>query len=309
MEYIHVPVLRDECINALNINPEGTYLDCTLGAGGHSCCILQRLTTGRLIGIDKDKDAIKHCEYEFRNYGDKMLIVQDDYKNAIEVLNNNGIGNVDGVLMDLGISSWQIDNYDRGFSYMHDGPLDMRMNVEQRLSAYEVVNNYSVEKLTDIIYKYGDEEYAKRIAQGIELQRRFGEIKSTLDLVKIIDDAVPQSYHKRGHVAKKTFQAIRIEVNQEMEGLREIVQKLIDRLNPQGRIVIISFHSLEDKTVKDCFRDNAIDCICPKDFPICICGHRAKVKIITKKPIIASFEELMKNSRAGSAKLRVAQRL
>lgn len=309
MEMLHVPVLLAESIASLNIKGSGTYLDCTLGAGGHSGEIIKRLTDGRLISLDKDDDAIKYCKRKFEGES-KITIVKSDFKRACEVLDNLSIDKIDGVLMDLGVSSWQIDNAQRGFSYMAEGPLDMRMDKSQSLTAKEIVNNYSQEKLAYIIKEYGDEPFAKMIAQNICRQRELGQIKTTAELVSLIDRSLPYAYKKRiGHGAKKTFQAIRIEVNGELEGLKEVTEKLIKRLKEGGRISVITFHSLEDKIIKDIFREYATDCICPKDFPICICGHRAEVKLINKKPVEASIEELETNPRSNSAKLRTAEKI
>lgn len=309
MEVLHVPVLLKESISSLDIREGGTYLDCTLGAGGHSGEILKKLQTGRLISLDKDDDAINYCKQKFENES-KITIVKSDFKKVCEILDDLGIEKVDGVLMDLGVSSYQIDSAQRGFSYMAEGPLDMRMDASQSLTAKEVVNNYSEEKLAYIIKEYGDEVFASLIARNICRQRELGQIKTTTELVSVIDRSMPYSYKRRiGHCAKKTFQAIRIEVNGELEGLKDVTEKLIERLNKGGRISVITFHSLEDKIIKDVFKEYALNCICPKDFPICICGHRAQVKIINKKPLEAGIEELQLNPRSSSAKLRTAEKI
>lgn len=309
MEFEHVSVLLEQSIELLDIKPNGIYVDCTLGSGGHSREILNKLTNGKLIGFDKDIDAIKHCQTVFKD-NSNVIINHTDFKNVCKTLDQLGIDKVDGVLMDLGMSSWQIDNFERGFSYMTNGPLDMRMDSHQTLTAFEVVNEYSEEKLAKIIEDYGEEPFARQIARNIAIQREIGAINNTLDLVDIIDHSLPYSYKRKiGHSSKKTFQAIRIEVNQELEHLKETIAKLIKRLNKQGRIAIISFHSLEDRIVKETFREYATGCVCPKSFPICICGHKADLKLITRKPIIPSEQEMQINSRANSAKLRVAEKI
>lgn len=302
-----MPVLLSETIKLLNVNPAGTYIDCTAGGGGHSSKILEQLTTGSLIAIDRDVDAIKHCTERFE-HDKRVTVIHGNYKDATNIISGLGIDKIDGALLDLGISSYQIDNAERGFSYMKQGPLDMRMDATQSLTAKEVVNEYSKDKLIQIFRDYGDERFAREIAQCIAVQRRFGPITDTQTLVSLIDRAIP-IHLRSGHAAKRVFQAIRIEVNQELEGLKEILNKLIDRLNPKGRIAVIAFHSAEDKIVKDTFRLSATECICPKSFPICVCGHKASVKLLTRSPIEATPQEIKENSRSSSAKLRGVEKL
>lgn len=306
-DFSHTPVLLNETLDLLNVKPTGTYLDCTLGGGGHSAKILEKLTTGHLIALDRDKDSIAYCRKKFEG-NEKITIVHSNYKQAASVLLNLGINGLDGVLADLGISSYQIDNPDRGFSYMKQGPLDMRMDTTQQLTAFEVVNEYSKDKLIQIFRDYADEKFAREIAQSILVQRRFGPIRTTADLVDIVDRSIPMRL-RTGHSSKKVFQAIRIEVNQELEGLKDIFSKLIAKLNNCGRMAVIAFHSAEDKIVKDLFKECATGCICPKNFPVCVCGHKATVKLITKKPIEATEQERRENSRSNSAKLRGIEKI
>lgn len=304
----HTPVMLDECLTALNIKPDGVYVDGTLGGGGHSGEILKRLTTGRLIAFDKDIDALSSTKIKLKKYEDKVTYIKDDFKNMFEDICNLGIDGVDGILLDLGVSSYQIDTAERGFSYRFDSRLDMRMDRDSSLSAYEVVNNYSKEDLIRILYNYGEENFAKAIAGKILEHRETKPIETTGELSRLVESAIPKKFWTRGNVAKKTFQAIRIEVNHELEGLEEAIDKMIALLKPSGRLAIITFHSLEDRIVKNVFREHAIDCICDKTLPFCVCNHTSDVIIVNKKPIEASVEELKNNSRSSSAKLRILQK-
>ncbi len=307
MEFKHTPVLLNEVIEGLKIKKNGVYLDCTIGGGGHSSEILKRLgKEGFLYGFDRDDMAINASEERLKKYTNKKII-KDNYKNAVTRLKELGVTGVDGILIDLGVSSPQIDLPERGFSILHEGRLDMRMDTSENLTAYDVVNSYSKEKLLKILYEYGQEPNAKKIVEEILSHR---PIETTLQLKETIEGAFPKKLlYKRGNVSQQTFQAIRIEVNKELDGLAACLKDLIGFLNPKGRIAVISFHSLEDKIVKEVFREAATDCICPPRTPVCICGHKAIVKLVTRKPIVAGEEELKLNSRSSSAKLRVAERI
>ena len=284
MEFNHVSVLLNECLEGLNIKENGTYVDGTLGGAGHSSEILKRLSKeGRLIGIDQDTDALKAAKERLKDYSN-VTFVHSNFSNIENVLNNLNIDGVDGILMDLGVSSYQLDEGERGFSYMKDAPLDMRMNRENDFSAYNVVNEYSVEDLYRIIRDYGEEKFAKRIASFIVENRQEKNIETTLELVEIIKNAIPAKARREGpHPAKRTFQAIRIEVNSELSILNKTIEDGVEKLNKGGRMAIITFHSLEDRIVKNKFRDLAVSCRCPKEFPVCVCGEKAKVKIISRK--------------------------
>lgn len=309
MEFRHVPVMLNECIESLNILPNGTYIDGTLGGGGHSSAILSKLTTGRLIAFDKDEVAINHCKKALALYKDKITFINDDFKNFRQHLDKLGINGVDGILLDLGVSSYQIDNPDRGFSYMHDAPLDMRMNQEQKKDAWEVVNEYSEEKLINIFSQYGQEPFSKRIAHAIIAYRRGRPIDTTSQLVEIIQRAVPNKSPKQGHPAKRVFQAIRIEVNAELDKLNDTLLSMARSLNSGGRLCVLTFHSLEDKITKETFSLLCTDCICDKRIPVCVCHHKKEGLLVCKKPITATKKELDDNSRSHSAKLRVFQKL
>lgn len=310
MEFQHVPVLLNECIEGLKIKPDGIYVDGTLGGGGHSEEIVKRLKGGRLIAVDKDEDALLAAGNRLRKYNDRITYVHDDFKNAPNALDELGIESVDGVLLDLGVSSYQLDNAERGFSYMHDAPLDMRMDQSQYLSAYTVVNEYSVNELTRILRDYGEEKLAYRIAQRIVESRAEKKIETTLELAKIVENSYPAATRwKFGHPAKRTFQAIRIQVNGELTALGEAVTALTRKLKSGGRIAVITFHSLEDRIVKNAFKKLALSCTCPPDFPVCVCGKKQEIIQITNKPITASESELEKNPRAESAKLRIAEKI
>ncbi|MFU7514830.1 16S rRNA (cytosine(1402)-N(4))-methyltransferase RsmH [Clostridium sp. HCS.1] len=310
MEFKHVSVLLNECIEGLNIKENGIYVDGTLGGGGHSSEILKNLSDeGLLIGIDQDKDALKAASNRLQNYKN-VKYVHNNFYNIDSILNELEIEKIDGMLMDLGVSSYQLDTGDRGFSYMQDAPLDMRMNRENSLSAYEVVNDYEEAEIYRIIRDYGEEKFAKRIARFIVENREKKKIETTLELVEIIKAAIPAKARREGpHPAKRTFQAIRIEVNSELSILNKAIEDGVNRLNKGGRMAIITFHSLEDRIVKLKFKELATACTCPKEFPICVCGGKAKVKIISRKAIEPSKEEVDENPRSRSAKLRVIERI
>ena len=310
MEFNHVSVLLNECLEGLNIKENGIYVDGTLGGAGHSSEILKRLSKeGRLIGIDQDTDALKAAKERLKDYSN-VTFVHSNFSNIENVLNNLNIDGVDGILMDLGVSSYQLDEGERGFSYMKDAPLDMRMNRENDFSAYNVVNEYSEEDLYRIIRDYGEEKFAKRIASFIVENRQEKNIETTLELVEIIKNAIPAKARREGpHPAKRTFQAIRVEVNSELSILNKAIEDGVNKLNSGGRMAIITFHSLEDRIVKNKFRDLAVSCRCPKEFPVCICGEKAKVKVISRKAIEPSKQEVEENPRSRSAKLRVIEKL
>lgn len=310
MEFKHKSVLLNECIEGLNIKKEGIYVDGTLGGGGHSYEILRKLSpNGRLIGIDRDKDALNAASKKLNEFNN-FTIVHDNHANILEILKKLGIQGVDGILLDLGVSSYQLDEASRGFSYMNDAPLDMRMNREDKISAYEVVNNYSEEKLSRIFFDYGEERYSKSIAKKICKVREENKISTTLELVEVIKSAMPGSaLNEKQHPAKRVFQAIRIEVNEELTKLKQAVEDSIKALNNGGRLAIITFHSLEDKIVKHTYEDMQGRCTCPKDFPVCVCNYISYGRIVNKKPIISNEEELKENPRARSAKLRIFERI
>lgn len=310
MDFKHISVLYKETIDSLNIKNNGIYVDCTLGGGGHSLGILERLSSdGLLIGIDQDEDAISAASERLKAYSNKRL-VKSNFEKIDEVLDNLNIEKVDGIIMDLGVSSYQLDEGDRGFSYMQDAKLDMRMDRNQEISAYDVVNFYEEERLHSIIKAYGEERYAKKIAYNICKYREKNKIETTFELVDIIKASIPAKDRREGpHPAKRTFQAIRIEVNRELEVLENTIEKSINRLNPMGRMSIITFHSLEDRIVKNKFKDLQNPCKCPKEFPICVCNKKPIIKIITKKPLEPSNDEIEDNSRARSSKLRIAEKL
>ncbi len=310
MEFNHVSVLLDECIDNLNIKEDGIYVDCTLGGAGHSSEIVKRLSSdGRLIGFDQDKDALKAAGERLKDYKN-VTYVHSNFYAIYDVLTDLGIDGVDGILMDLGVSSYQLDNGERGFSYMQDAPLDMRMNRENEFSAYEIVNTYSEEELYRIIKEYGEEKFAKRIASFIVKNREEKNIETTLELVEIIKAAIPAKARREGpHPAKRTFQAIRIEVNKELEIISKTILDGVKKLNKGGRMAIITFHSLEDRIVKNTFKELANPCTCPSEFPVCVCNRKPEVKLISRKPIEASKEELEFNPRSRSAKLRIIEKL
>jgi len=308
MEYVHKSVLLKETIEHLNINPQGIYVDGTLGGGGHSEEILKRLTTGKLIAIDRDEEAILAAKERLKDYKN-VIYVNDNFKNIKEILRNLGIEKVDGILLDLGVSSYQLEEVERGFSYMKDAPLDMRMDKSSPFSAYDVVNRYSEKELERVIREYGEEKWASRIAKFIVKERKKGDIKTTSQLVEIIKKAIPASARRIGpHPAKRTFQAIRIEVNEELKDLDKALEDMVEVLRGKGRIAVITFHSLEDRIVKNTFKKLENPCTCPPGLP-CTCDKQPLIKVITKKPILSSKEEVEENPRARSAKLRVAEKL
>lgn len=306
MKFEHIPVLAKETIENLNINPDGIYLDLTLGKGGHSKLILERLSDkGRLIAIDQDKEAIEAAKENLRDFSN-VTFVNSNFENFEKALEELGLDLIDGALMDIGVSSYQIDNADRGFSYMKDGPLDMRMNQENELTAEVIVNEYSQDELERIFFEYGEERFARSIARNIVSLRDEERIDTTFKLREIVSKSIKS---QDAHPEKRVFQALRIEVNRELEVLENTIERLVDHLKKDGRIAIITFHSLEDRIVKNKFKDLARDCICPPEFPVCVCDHRAKIKIITRKPLTATKAELRDNSRSKPAKLRVGQRI
>lgn len=309
MEYFHVPVLYDEVIDGLKIKPDGIYLDGTLGGGGHTRGILDRLTTGRLIANDKDADAIENAKDKLSDYAEKITYVHDDYKNIIARLDDLHIDELDGILLDLGVSSYQIDTAERGFSYVKDAPLDMRMDREQSLSAYDVVNKYSEKELLRVLYEYGEESNARNIVRNILAARAKEPIKTTSELAELVSKSYPpKERYKHGNPAKKTFQAIRIEVNNELAGLQDFIYDLALKLKKGGRMCVITFHSLEDRMVKHAFIELEKDCVCDKKLPVCVCNKRREAIIITKKPILGEKEKEV-NKRAESAKLRIIERV
>ena len=310
MEFKHKPVLLNEVINGLNIKEDGVYIDCTMGGGGHSSEILKRLSPkGQLIGFDRDNDAVKVCKERFKN-NKNVRIFHVNYKDAPAILKENGIDSFDGILIDLGVSSYQLDNGERGFSFLHEGKLDMRMDTTQELDAYYVVNNYKREELIKILYTYGEEDNARRIVDNICKARDTKPIETTLELKEIIESSFPKKViYGKGGVSKKTFQAIRIEVNGELDELDDALNEFVNMLSSHGRMAVLTFHSLEDRIVKNVFKDASTDCVCPPRTPICICGHKKKAILVNKKPITASEEELKENSRSSSAKLRVIEKL
>ena len=308
MEFHHISVLLTECIDNLNIRPDGIYVDGTMGGGGHSLEIAKRLTTGRLICIDQDPNAHEAAGKRLAEYKDRITFVRDNFGNIADILDSLGIEKIDGMLLDIGVSSHQLDEAERGFSYQQDAPLDMRMNPDRPFSAYDVVNGYDEDELDRVIFTYGEERWARRIAQFIVKERENKPIETTGELVDIIKKAVPKGARKDGpHPAKRTFQAIRIEVNGELEVLQRAIDDVAARLAVGGRLCIITFHSLEDRIVKEAFRKQENPCICPPQFPVCVCGKKPLGRVITRKPILPSKEELEENPRSRSAKLRVLE--
>ena len=309
-EFHHVSVLLDECIEGLNIRPDGIYVDGTLGGAGHSAQIAARLTTGRLIGIDRDPIALRAAGERLAPFGERVTLVHSNFCEIANVLDELGIDGVDGILLDLGVSSPQLDDGSRGFSYMVDAPLDMRMNNGDALTAEEVVNTWSYEELRRILFDYGEERYAPQIAANICRTREIKPIKTTLELVDVIRGAMPASaLREKQHPAKRSFQAIRIAVNDELGAVRQVMEAAIPKLNPGGRLAIITFHSLEDRIVKNGMADAAKGCICPPNFPVCVCGKKPLVKLVNRKPIVSGEEELERNPRARSAKLRICEKI
>ena len=309
-EFHHVSVLLEECIDGLNIKPDGIYVDGTLGGAGHSSRIAAKLTTGRLIGIDRDPVALKAAGERLAPYADRVTLVHSNFCEIKQVLRDLEIPGVDGILLDLGVSSPQLDDAQRGFSYMAEAPLDMRMNSQDSLSAYTVVNTWPQEELKRILYNYGEERYAPQIAAAICRKREVKPIETTLELVDIIRSAMPPAaLREKQHPAKRSFQAIRIAVNDELGSVEKVMRDAVDCLNPGGRLTIITFHSLEDRIVKTGMADAAKGCTCPPNFPVCVCGNKPKVKLVTRKPIVSGEEELEMNPRARSAKLRVCEKI
>ena len=309
-EFHHISVLLEECLEGLAIKPDGIYVDGTLGGAGHSSHIVQRLTTGRLIGIDRDPVALEASGKRLEPYKDRVTLVHSNFCEMKQVMENLGIPGVDGILLDLGVSSPQLDDGERGFSYMADAPLDMRMNNQDALSAYEVVNTWSQDELKRILFDYGEERYAPRIASAICRRREEKPIETTLELVDVIRSAMPpQALREKQHPAKRSFQAIRIAVNDELGSVEKAMRDAIPLLNPGGRLAIITFHSLEDRIVKNAMAEAAKGCTCPSNFPVCVCGKKPIVKLISRKPIVATDEELEVNPRSRSAKLRVCEKL
>lgn len=309
MQFEHIPVMLNECIEGLNIKAGGVYVDATLGGAGHSFQIVQRIGDGRLIGIDQDEEAIQAAKKRLAPFKDKVIYAHNNFSDILKILEENKIDKINGALIDLGVSSYQLDEAERGFSYIHDAPLDMRMDRRRKKSAFDVVNGYSAEKLTDIIYRYGEERWAKRIAEFICKYRAEKPVETTGELTEIIKAAIPATARAEGgHPSKRTFQAIRIEVNGELEIIDKAICDFADKLEKKGRLAIITFHSLEDRIVKDAFADLAKGCVCPKEFPVCVCNKTSQGKVITKKPIVASEEEILRNSRSKSAKLRIFEK-
>ncbi|MBO4401802.1 MAG: 16S rRNA (cytosine(1402)-N(4))-methyltransferase RsmH [Selenomonadaceae bacterium] len=308
MDFVHVSVMADEVLSALNVKPSGTYADCTLGGGGHAKKIAERLNaSGKLIGIDQDADATAAAAKTLADSPCGVEIVRGNFSELDKILDGLNIEKIDGALFDLGVSSHQIDTAARGFSYMHDAPLDMRMDTDKSFSAFNVINEYDETALVKIFSEYGEERFSKRIAKAVASARKISPVKTTGELVQIIERAVPK-VSDGGHPAKRVFQAVRIEVNHELEILSSSITAAIRRLKTGGRIAVITFHSLEDRIVKNTFKTLAQDCICPKNFPVCVCGHHAEIKILGKAQT-ASADEIEKNSRAKPAKLRVAEKL
>ncbi len=306
----HIPVLLHECVEGLRIKPGGTYVDGTLGRGGHSAAIAGRLTTGLLIGIDRDTAAIREAGERLRPQGSRVRLVHGNFRDLGGILDGLGIDRVDGMLFDLGVSSPQLDDAERGFSYMADAPLDMRMDRTASLTAFDVVNGWDEAELRRIFFEYGEERYSPKIAAAIVRAREKREIKTTLELVEVIKSAMPAAaLREKQHPAKRCFQAIRIAVNDELGALREMLDTAMDRLKPGGRIAVISFHSLEDRIVKSAIRSRENGCTCPPEFPVCVCGFKQTMKSVTRKPITPSEEELERNPRSRSAKLRIAERI
>ena len=309
MEFKHIPVLLNECIEGLNINPDGIYVDGTLGGAGHSSQIIKKLSSkGILIGIDRDEEALKAAKEKLKNYNN-VKYVHGNHDDIKQILSEMNIDKVDGILLDLGVSSYQLDERNRGFSYMADAQLDMRMDKTSNLTAKELVNNYSESELARIILEYGEERFAKKIANNICKLRKEKEIETTKELSDIIEKTIPKALQKDGHPAKRTFQAIRIEVNNEIEPLYRTILDCIDVLKPKGRLCTITFHSLEDRAVKNAYADAKGKCTCPPDLPYCVCGYKTLGNIINKKPIVANEEETKENSRSKSAKLRIFEKI
>lgn len=310
MEFNHIPIMLNEVIDNLNIKPNGIYVDLTVGGAGHSTEILRRIKSGKLICVDQDEEALSVARDRLLKISDNVLFYKSNFENFKEILDYFGIDKVDGVLLDIGVSSYQIDNGQRGFSYMIDAPLDMRMDRDLKKSAFDVVNYYNSEDLEYIFYNYGEEKWTKRIVEFIVNYRKEKLIETTFELVDIIERAIPKAVRaKGGHPAKRVFQAIRIEVNRELEVIKKVIPDIVERLNKNGRLCIITFHSLEDRIVKDSFKELARGCICPKELYVCVCNNKPKIKILTKKPLVPSEEEMNRNPRSKSSKLRICSKI
>ena len=311
MEFHHVSILLKECIDSLNIRPDGVYVDATLGGAGHSLHIAQKLSPqGRLICIDRDDMALDNARIRLKDYLDRVTLVKSDFRRIDEAIASCGVEKVDGILFDLGVSSPQLDIAERGFSYMQDARLDMRMDQQQPLSAYEVVNEWDRAELKRILFEYGEERYAPQIAAAIERERAVRPIETTMQLAELIRSAMPSSARKeKQHPAKRSFQAIRIAVNDELRSVEQAMERSIDCLAPGGRLAVITFHSLEDRIVKAAYRRAAQGCTCPKDFPVCVCGNTPKIRIVSRKPLVPDKQEIEQNPRARSAKLRVCEKV
>lgn len=309
-EFRHLSVLPEEVIEGLKVDPSGVYVDGTLGGGGHAFLVAERLSgNGRLIGIDRDAEAINAAEKRLEPFRDRVTIIKGNYEDTKQILSDLGVDKVNGILLDLGVSSYQFDNKDRGFSYREDAPLDMRMDRSDVMTAYDVVNTYGESELYRILKDYGEEKFAKNIAARIVKQRENAPIRTTFELTEVIKASIPAKFRETGgHPSKKTFQAIRIEVNRELDILKNVIGDLIDLLAPGGRLCIISFHSLEDRIVKQAFKEAESPCICPPDFPVCVCGRKSRGTVVTRKPVTAGEEELESNQRAHSAKLRIFEK-
>jgi len=309
IEFKHFPVMREEAIENLRVKPDGIYADLTLGGGSHTAEIAKFIKTGCIIAVDRDSDAIEYSRAKLEAYSDKIIFVRDNYANINEIAGSLGYNKIDGALMDCGVSSWQIDEASRGFSYMRDAELDMRMDRGQGLTAADIINSWEKDKLRDIIYSYGEERYAELIIREIIKKRESKRIESTVELADIIKYAVRNIRYNGGHPAKRTFQAIRIAVNGELDNIEPAIDSVVGLLKPGGRLVGISFHSLEDRIIKKAFAKFEKACSCPRGLPVCVCGSRSEAKIITRKPIYPSSEELAANSRSASAKMRVLEKL
>jgi len=310
MEFSHISVLLNECLDHLAIRPDGVYLDGTLGGAGHSSEIVRRLTTGRLIGVDRDPVALRAAEQRLAPWMEHVTLIHGNFRDVGRILDELGLPGIDGMLFDLGVSSPQLDDGSRGFSYMTDAPLDMRMDGGDSLTAHEIVNTWPREELRRILFEYGEERYAPLIAAAIERRRAEKPIGTTLELVDVIRSAMPpQALREKQHPAKRSFQAIRIAVNDELSAVSEMMHAAIPRLSPGGRLAVITFHSLEDRIVKNAMQEAAKGCTCPPNFPVCVCGKKPSIRLVTRKPIVAGEEELERNPRARSAKLRVAEKL
>ncbi|HHV76964.1 MAG TPA: 16S rRNA (cytosine(1402)-N(4))-methyltransferase RsmH [Syntrophothermus lipocalidus] len=307
---MHVPVLLEEAVSMLALQPDGVYVDCTVGGGGHLACLVQKLgEKATIIGIDKDAKALEEARKKLADVSSKLILIHGDFRRLQVILKMHGISEIHGIVLDLGVSSFQLDDASRGFSYQEEGPLDMRMNTDQQLSAWHLVNEWSEERLALIIRELGEERYARRIAREIVRERQLRPINTTFELVEVIKRAVPAQAKKDKHPARRTFQALRIAVNEELEALEEVLPQAVEVLASEGRIAVITFHSLEDRIVKTFFKRESLGCLCPPDQPVCTCNHRARLKIVTKRPITPTEAELARNPRSRSAKLRIAEKI